>query len=232
MVKKTAYLTIDDCPSQNMIDKISYLESKSIPAVLFCQGNLLLQRVEQAVTAIRKGFIIGNHSYDHPRFSDLEIDQCYDQIERADKIIDGIYLKAGMKRTARYFRFPHGDKGGEQKPLIQDCLRKLGYRKPKFENITYAYHRSKNLVNDIDWGWTYDVREWEILAEPHLYANDVLENIFARMEENAPEKRKGLNYPYSEEIILVHDHPESDDLFIPIIERLLSKGLEFKPAGP
>ena len=232
MVKKTAYLTIDDSPSRNIIDKLNYLESKSIPAVLFCQGNLLQQRVDQAVTAIRKGFIIGNHSYDHPRFSGLDINQCYDQIERADKIIDGIYFKAGTKRPVKYFRFPHGDKGGKQKPLIQACLRKLGYTKPRFEKITYAYFRNKKIINDIDWGWTYDVREWEMLTEPHLHTKNIMKKIFARMEENAPEKRKGLNFPHSEEIILVHDHPESDDLFIPIIERLLLKGLVFKTADP
>jgi len=48
------------------------------------------------------------------------------------------------------------------------------------------------------------------------------------MDEDIPEGGRGLNYPDSEEIILVHDMSESTSIFKPIIERLISKKLVFK----
>ena len=241
MRQKRAFLTIDDGPSQTLRNKIDYLFSKSIPAVLFCQGSFLEQRAEQAIYAIEKGYIIGNHSFDHPYFSTLEIDQCFSQIERTDKIIDQIYEKANTKRAAKYFRFPHGDKGGlqlsgainlnareisERKQLIQNFLHKLGYSKPKFETITYPYYKNSTLSIDLDWMWTYDVTDWKFRM-PHQRSVDVLREMFSRMDEHSPENYKGLNYPYSDEIVLIHDHPESDDIFMPVIERLLFKGIVF-----
>ena len=61
-----------------------------------------------------------------------------------------------------------------------------------------------------------------------LYEIDSLEKVFERMDEDVPEGSRGLNYPKSEEIILVHDHPETTHMFKPIIERLLAKGMIFK----
>jgi len=57
---------------------------------------------------------------------------------------------------------------------------------------------------------------------------DSLEKVFGRMDEDIPEGGRGLNYPDSEEIILVHDMSESTSIFKPIIERLISKKLVFK----
>jgi len=243
MVRKIAYLTIDDAPSEDIKEKVDFLVSRGIPAILFCRGDLLERNPEHAVYAIKRGFIIGNHAYRHVYFSDLPLKQCFEQIRKADRIIDEIYKKASVKRPAKFFRFPFGDKGGLnydevlkpcegegkiRKEKIQAFLKSLGYTQPKFENITYQYYRKAGLLDDVDWHWTYDIVEWSTFTEEHLYGIDSLEKVFERMDEDVPEDGRGLNYPNSEEIILTHDHTETTHIFKPIIERLLAKGMIFK----
>jgi len=97
VVRKIAYLTIDDAPSEDMKEKVDFLVSKGIPAIWFCLGDFLEKGSEHAIHAIEKGFIIGNHSYGHPYFSDLPLKQCFEEIQKTDRIIDEIYRKAGVK---------------------------------------------------------------------------------------------------------------------------------------
>jgi mannan endo-1,4-beta-mannosidase len=241
---KVAYLTIDDGPSLSMLRKTDFLRAHGIPAVLFCTGRALDRFPDYAITAIQQGFVIGNHSYDHPFFSDLTPEQACEQIRRTDAIIDALYARAGVPRPAKFFRFPYGDKGAlthtdafatpsaegaTRKAAIQKFLRGLGYTRPQFPGVTYDYWRNV-LAADVDWYWTYDVMEWSIFAGQPMYEVTSLAAVYARMEETVPEAGRGLNTPGSEEIILTHDHPETDGLFEPIISRLLAKGMHF--AGP
>ena len=243
MVKKVVYLTIDDAPSKDFREKVDFLLSKNIPAVFFCRGDFLEQRTDAVVYAIKKGFIIGNHSYDHRRFSDLTLEQCFEEIQRTDKIIDELYKKAGVRRPARFFRFPFGDKGASKNTEafepIQEFLRKLGYKQPKFKGITYKYFRRDGLANDADWYWTYDVLEYAVFNKENVHRKffgiDNFEKVFERLDKDVPDgygRYGGLNYSQSEEIILLHDHSETTHMFRPIIERLLAKGIIFKPPPP
>jgi peptidoglycan/xylan/chitin deacetylase (PgdA/CDA1 family) len=248
-MRKVAYLTIDDAPSKDMIKKVDVLASNNIQAVWFCVGNFLKKRWKHAIYAIQTGSIIGNHSYSHVRFSTLPLNKCFEEIKRTDKIIDEIYDKAGVKRPAKFFRFPYYDKGYSGRTGFRNCsfserykdegyvrkiqlqsfLKSLGYTQPKFEKITYKYYRTARLAGDVDWFWTYDVGEWEISAKVHPSGINSLQKVYERMDEDAPEDCKGLNYPYSEEIIVIHDHTQTTHMFKPIIERLLAKGIVFKP---
>lgn len=238
---KTAYLTIDDGPTLSMMRKTDFLRTHGIPAVLFCTGQALERFPDYAITAIRQGFLIGNHSYDHPFFSDLPVPECLAQIRRTDAIIEALYARAGVVRPAKFFRFPYGDKGAltrtnvyerpstegaARKAAIQAALRELGYRLPQFPGVTYGYWRN-TLAADVDWYWTYDVMEWSVFATEPMAEVTSLAAVFARMEESVPEGGRGLNTAGSEEIILTHDHPETDGLFEPIIGRLLAKGVKF-----
>jgi peptidoglycan/xylan/chitin deacetylase (PgdA/CDA1 family) len=242
---KVAYLTIDDAPSVDMRQKIDFLAEKQIPVVWFCIGEFIAQRPDMVVYAIERGGVIGNHTYTHPHFSALELDAIYDEIRRTDALIDEAYQQAGVDRPAKYFRFPYGDKGApnpdfsfrymgealERKETIQAFLRAEGFTQPTFDDITYAWYRSAGLLNDVDWLWTYDCREWSIHAAQPMDGITSLEAVFARMEENVPDGMRGLNTPGSEEIILVHDHPETTPCFGSIIQRLLAKGIAFKAAS-
>ncbi|MFH1307377.1 MAG: polysaccharide deacetylase family protein [archaeon] len=242
---KIAYLTIDDAPSDDFKEKVDFLASKKIPAVFFCEGEFLEESEEDITYAIKKGFIIGNHGYKgHPYFSNLTLEQAKEQIKKADELIDKMYEKAGIRRPAKFFRFPYGDKGGNEnkqdykneKPFseegrkkkeeIQEFLRQLGYTHPKFKGITYKYF--KPYLDDADWYWTYDCFEYSIFSKNPYFGIDSIDKVYARMDEDVPEGCRGLNYPDSEEIILLHDHDDTTKYFKLIIEKLLSKGIKFK----
>ncbi|UCE96306.1 MAG: polysaccharide deacetylase family protein [Candidatus Bathyarchaeota archaeon] len=244
MVKKIAYLTIDDCPSEDMKRKVDFLFEKEIPAIWFCRGEFLEKRQEVTSYAIKRGFIMGNHSYNHPLFSRITFKECFRQIKVTDELVENAYLRAGVKRPAKLFRFPWGDKGGgfelkkggflprQKNPdkikSIQDFLRKQGYEQPSFENIRYDWFNKANLLKDADVWFTYDSMDWAILMEKPMYGIYGLREILKRMDEDAPEEGMGLNYADSNEIILLHDLTELTFMFRPIIEKLLEKGLRFQ----
>jgi len=230
---KIGYLTIDDAPSNDMKRKIKLL--KNIKAIWFCRGELLEERPDFAIYAIKKGHIIGNHSYDHPHFSKISLKKCFEQIKETDEIIERIYQKTGIKRPIKVFRFPYGDKGGGEEvekgwpenkkkhiKAIQDFLKELGYRQPNFENITYKWYVKAGLDKDVDVYWTYDTLDWAVLEENQFGIKNI-KDVLARMEENVPEGGRGLNYKDSNDIILMHDFEETKEMFIPMIKKLLTK---------
>jgi peptidoglycan-N-acetylglucosamine deacetylase len=242
MTPKIAYLTIDDAPTVDFMQKIDFLEANNIPAIFFCIGKDLEENPQMIVNAIKRGFVISNHTYDHPHCSELRVEDACDQILKTDILIDDLYEQAGIQRKHRYFRFPYGDKGGfrnddvfaayppggeKRKEEIQLFLRQLGYTQPTFEEVTYAYYRAAGLLSDLDWYWTYDCLEWSVGHDQPLFGIDSLEAVYARMEEVEPEAGRGLNTPGSAEIVLMHDHLHTSHIFEPIIKRLLAKGLQF-----
>jgi len=231
---KIAYLTIDDCPSEDFKNKIDYLYSKNISAFLFCIGNLVEIMPDEIIYAIKKGFIIGNHSYSHPKFSEISIGEAELEIKKTDEIIQRLYERSKIKRPIKVFRFPHGDKGNEEtKEKFQEILKKFDYEQPKFEGINYKWDAKLNLGEDVDVYWTYNskdytVRRYRELGDKSPYGYSDPELIFKRMDENVPEKGKGLNFPGSNEIVLVHDYKITADLFIGIIEKIIKKGMKFE----
>jgi len=227
-MRKIAYLTIDDGPSKTTKIKARFLLSNSIPAIWFCRGNLIEKRMAEAIYLIKKGFIIGNHSYSHPRFSNLTLKKCYDEIRATDCIIEKIYKQAGIRRDRKYFRFPYGDKGGKNRAKLQALLRSVGYRQPNFKRITYRYYRKSQLLGDADWYWTYDTMDWCVSTKTPMYGINTWKKVYARMDEDYPEAGRGLNFPRSEDIILMHDELNSVMAFKSILFRLIGKGIKFK----
>ena len=232
---KTAYLTIDDAPTEDVVWKAEYLLSKEIPAIWYCCGEALEKNFNLALEVLKLGFIIGNHSYTHRHFSELSMEEARNEIFTTDKIIDNLYKEAG-KIPIKTFRFPFGDKGNGEDAFgknylsknpfadeIQKILKDTGYKQPKFKEITYKKYHEKGLLNVADVYWTYDCREWTM-----SHHGTTLEELEARMDKVDPDNWLGLNTPASNEIILIHDHIETSHIFKPLIEKLLSKNLKFE----
>lgn len=245
MARKVAYLTIDDCPSDGMKRKVDFLLRNDIPAIWFCIGEFLEKRQAPVVYAIKNSFLIGNHSFDHPSFSRISLRECFRQIKVTDELIETAYENARIERPAKLFRFPGGDKGDgvdikkngfflprRQKPshieAVQDLLRKLGYRQPKFEGINYDWYIKAGLLDDVDVYLTFDTMDWATIDSKFGICG--LKDVLERMDENTPEDGRGLNFAGSNEIVLIHDSPETANLFEPIIRKLIDKGLKFELA--
>lgn len=238
---KKAILTIDDAPSADFSNKLNALKKRDIQAVWFCEGKKLEQYPELIIESIQNGVIIANHSYSHPAFSYLSLDACFNEIDKTHHLINTLYDKAGVDWKQRYFRFPYLDKGGRlerddffsgnddiRHPALQNHLRELGYTGANFEQITYPYYREYGWFDDVDWSATYDTMDWSAFSEQPQYGIDSPEKVLARMDEDVPMEGRGLHYPQSLDIILMHDHEGGAiDLFPKMIDKLCAFGIEF-----
>lgn len=247
---KTAYLTIDDGPSPDMKDKVDFLVERQIPAVWFCIGEAMLKRPEPVLYAIKRGFVIGNHSFSHPHFSTLSLRQIDYQLRTTDRLIDALYLRADCPRTHRYFRFPYGDKGdgrygrvfdpinsrGQQRTTqIQHLLDDLGYGQPAFPNVSYPFMHQHGLLRNRDWHWTLDLMEWVLLTPTNGIST--VADVQHRLRQLRPfdcrgalpqTARWGLPSPDSDEIILIHDQAPTTSFFYELITTLITLGVRFE----
>lgn len=247
---KKVYLTIDDSPSSSFIDKMNYLEKNKIHSVFFCIGQLMEKRESEMLDCIQKGFHVANHSYSHPKFSSISLDQCKYEIEKTDDIIENLYIKAGISRKHHWFRFPYGDKGdgknGEvfnykkpanliRKNFIQQVLKSLNYSQPKWKNIPYDFMKKAHLFEDLDWHWTFDIMEWATFEYRPTLGIKNLYKIIQRLTSKYPDDCRGKigtekRWLASEndEIILLHDHEETSPIFNAIIDELLKLPISFE----
>jgi peptidoglycan-N-acetylglucosamine deacetylase len=110
---KKIYLTIDDSPSKDTDGLIDFLTSKNVPAILFVRGAFMANKdgFEKVIRAIKKGFLIANHSFAHERTSAVGFTNQTNQILETQKLIDRAYEQAEIQKPPRYFRFPHLDRG-------------------------------------------------------------------------------------------------------------------------
>ncbi len=111
MLRSKAYLTIDDSPSHRMNDLVDYLADRKIPALFFCRGDHLEEDAPDAIRALQKGFVLGNHAYSHQRSSQKDFAWVVDEIDRTEKLLDQVHAAAQVSRRGKYFRFPQLDRG-------------------------------------------------------------------------------------------------------------------------
>ncbi len=222
-----AILTIDDISSKNTPAIVDYLIDKGITAVMFARGQNVERFYDEAMYAVKKGMIVGNHSYSHDAFSALTLEEAIEDIEKCEKVLDQLYRDSGVERKYRPFRFPYGDKGGENKDAIQKYLRKKGFSKLNDTKIAYPWWRENGLNEDIDTFWTFDFEEYR------LPWNDgfTRESVLNKMNNRNPERGAALYGEGNTHIILTHAHDETDavwpDYYKEMIDLALENGVVF-----
>ena len=220
-----AILTIDDVSSKNTPAIVDYLEEKKIPVIMFMVGQWAENRPEELIYALKHGIVVGNHSYTHPNFSKLSFEECKQEIDKNEEVLNRFYEQAGVERKFRPFRFPYGDKGGENKERIQEYLAEQGFDKVKDTQITYPWWKEQGLNRDIDTFWTFDFAEYNIRRGSGFSKDDVMARIHDMNVESPMLKDGGSHF------ILLHAHDETEEL-VPgyyklFIDELLKNGVEF-----
>ena len=227
--RKKAIFTIDDSPTKFTIEKLEILEKRNIPTLLFCRGDLMLKHPDIVIDAIKRGFIIGNHSFSHPKFSTISTEECLLEIERTDKIIEDFYRQADTKWNKKYFRYPYGTKGDitylshriwlkwfdPKFQALERKLKELNYVPLKIPNPKLRYPELLRL-SDTDSYWTLDIREWKLLFKNSWKIEDVHDFI-----------NKKLSGSFGNEILLMHDHEETHAHFEGLVDRIVSKKYDF-----
>lgn len=227
MAKKIGYLTIDDAPTDDFRNKVDFLFQNNIPAIFFCIGRCITpKREKDIIYAIKKGFVIGSHSWNHSNFEKLSQTQIKEEIAKTDELIDRLYNDAGVKRPIKVFRFPFIRKRGKNQKYLQQVLKDLGYEQPDFKKITVIPY--DHIEGDIDVGCTYDTMDWTVADGSHMFGVKTLQDMFDRMDEDKPFEGRPLNYEKTNDIIMMHDDERIKDMFQLIIKRLIEKGIKFE----
>lgn len=224
---KKAILTIDDVPSNNTRAIVDYLNEKDITAVMFAQGDRLERMPENAVYALQHGMILGNHSYSHPNFSALTIEESREEIEKCEEQLERVYKMARVERKYRPFRFPYGDKGGENKEALQELLTQKDFDKLDDSQIPYSWWKESGLDRDIDTLWTFDFAEYNIRKGSGFTLSDV----FKRINDPSPASGAAILADGGYHFILLHAHDETEEMvpeyYRRFIEYLLEHGVTF-----
>lgn len=217
-----AYLTIDDGPTVHTGRYLEFLKGKGITPVMFFLGKHIENCREQGINAIKQGAVIGNHSYSHPHFSDLSFEECILEIEQDEVLLEGLYQEAGVERTHKLFRFPYGDKGGENKELLQRYFKEQGFSRIDDSVINYDWYAKEGLNKDYDFFWTFDFAEYQIAHRSEFTFEDVLQ----RMEDMAPTNGAAFLAPGVHNLVLIHDHPETESVVPHYFEDLITRSME------
>ena len=183
-----ALLTIDDISSENTKDIVDYLVEKDITVIMFAWGECVERYPENAEYALKKGMIVGNHSYSHPFFSELSFEECVKEIEKNEEVLNKLYKSAGVERKYRPFRFPYGDKGGDNKEALQKYLAENGYDKVDDTRIPFKSWKEMGLDKDIDTFWTFDFAEYNIRTGSEF----TVEDVWKRINDLSPESGAAL----------------------------------------
>lgn len=224
-----ALLTIDDIASENTRAIVDYLVENHIPALMFAWGENVEKHYENALYVLKNGFLLGNHSYSHPHFSEISFEECVKEIEKCEEVLNRLYRDAKVERTFRPFRFPFGDRGGENEEALQKYFKENGFHKADDRRIPYPWWKEYGLDRNIDTLWTFDFAEYQIRPGSGF----TLDHVFSKMNDPAPSSGAPLFEDGGSHILLLHAHDETEEMvpeyYKKILGVLLEKGVEFIP---
>lgn len=102
--EKVLYLTFD-CGWENGYTSavLDVLKEKNVTAAFFCTLDHIESEPELIARMINEGHVVGNHSANHPDFSQISRQKMADEILECDN-----YLRQNFGYTSPFFRFPEG----------------------------------------------------------------------------------------------------------------------------
>ncbi|MFW5942713.1 MAG: polysaccharide deacetylase family protein, partial [Chloroflexota bacterium] len=132
MPQKRFYLTFDGAPNPPGTDNIlQVLARHDVPAAFFMEGRRLETEADCARRVRDAGHDVGNHTYNHPTFDTISLEECLEEVTRTDDI-----LEAKLGRRPTLLRPPFG----ALTPETEQALLDRGY---------------------IIVLWSYSIRDWE-----------------------------------------------------------------------
>lgn len=208
--KKAIALTFDGGASNKGTSKIlDILRQQNIKSTMFLTGQFIENFPNLVAQLLRDGHEVGNHSYNHPHFTNVEIDGTpvsrnyvsRSWFEKQINVTDSLFHVSFGKRMMPYWRAPFGETNRE----VLYWAAQLGYR-----HI----------------GWSHRCDSWDWVADKNsdLYRSaEEIKNHFLEMDS-----LKGL----SGKIILMHLGSERLDDFpylslSELISELKDRGYSF-----
>ncbi|MCR5217710.1 polysaccharide deacetylase family protein [Treponema sp.] len=217
-----AYLTVDDIATERTAILTDYLTDRQIKALMFVWGQRADAFADNCVYAIKKGMVLGNHSYSHPAFTSLTMEKAREEILKNDRLIESFYKKAGIKRPFKAFRFPYGDCGSALEDSLDDFLKNQGFTPLK--DSAMALKKRHSVL------WDFDFREYKVRPVSGISFSEIYKKAENFLTEWKADKEKFRDFI---PVILIHDHTETEDMeknyFEKLINLFLDNGVEFIP---
>jgi peptidoglycan-N-acetylglucosamine deacetylase len=147
------YLTFDDGPHPEITPRVlDVLKRHGAHASFFMVGSAAEARPDIVRRIADEGHLVGNHSYDHPRFTRISLAEQLGQIDHADRI-----LSASDGKPRHLFRPPSG---ALPLSLMFDFLRKrrriaywsydtLDYRREPKDRIVERLRTTPPIAGDV-----------------------------------------------------------------------------------
>ncbi|GGF63375.1 hypothetical protein GCM10010912_05550 [Paenibacillus albidus] len=139
---KSIALTFDDVPDPRFTPQLlDVLKQHHVRATFFVVGSRAEKHPALVARMIREGHVIGNHSYNHPQFAKLQMNEFRTQIIRTENIL---FSLSGYK--PKLIRPPYGDINEQQ--------------------LKWAKSHGYKLVN-----WNVDSLDWRGLPKAQVRNN-------------------------------------------------------------
>lgn len=149
ITKNDVLFTIDDGPSTYMLDIAKTLDSLHYEWIFYVVTRGVEQKREELIQVLKMWHHIGNHSYDHPNFQTLSIDQAKEQILKWDSLIASVYQEAGIPREKKYIRFPYGNNPPSvYREEFNEFLDSLWYEKPMYRRMDVLLNECAQAPTD------------------------------------------------------------------------------------
>lgn len=197
--KKVA-LTFDDGPEPGQTEFIlEVLARHHIPATFFLIGRKAEEHPDLVEKIRASGFhAVGNHSWSHPNFHDIPVDQQSAEIRKTD----GLLAKALSPR--KLFRYPYGNSSCEANSLLHDD----GY-------ALAGWH-----VDSCDWAFD---KTGSVDAKEALSCGVLPQN-----RDNFVEHLVSSVRAHNGGIVLLHEiHPKTLRQLNDVIDRIKAEGFTF-----
>ena len=228
--QKSISITIDDVPNTIKYQKDGYspkllnlLDSLDIPFTVFVNEDKILQteEVERNKTLLeswvkRDRTLIGNHTYGHPRYSDVGLTNFIQDVEKGETLTKHYASKYGKDLT--YFRFPFNDMGKDsiQHLEMREYLNSRNYRISPFTVESSDWMFDHVYQHYLDQG---EIEKAKAIGEQYVEKTFAIVNFFEEMT-------KSLYGRPVKHIYLCHDNAINADYLGKIITRLKQDGYE------
>ncbi|PYI51392.1 polysaccharide deacetylase family protein [Paenibacillus flagellatus] len=140
--ERNVALTFDDGPDDRFTPQVlDVLKAHGVKATFFLLGKRAEEHPDIVRRIVREGHAIGNHSYRHPQFPKLTVDQFAQEIEQTEEVLNRL---TGYR--PKLLRPPYGAIDEEQ--------------------LQWAKSRGYMIVN-----WNVDSLDWKNLGEQQVSGN-------------------------------------------------------------
>lgn len=220
--QKQVAITMDDLPGYSVKDPderlLQLINSRHLPITIFINGMYLdyADSVQARKTfsefASCKYVTVGNHTYSHPWYHELEFSDFTANIEKNQQLIN--HYIAPFHKKSTYFKFPFNDLG-------KDSIQNAGIKKYLKEN---GYVIAPYIVESSDWAFS-TVYELYLKNNNKTIADSIGELYVAKTMEFFSYFENLSQQLYGRQIKMIYQSHDNilNAVYLPQILELLSK---------